>query len=95
VALACTLRLTHQGARGAAARRYSAGAQANILWSAGVKDRCEVADVIARLEAANMPTLDISGMDAARVSHHPFLLVAALPPCIMQAQHARHVAHAD
>lgn len=48
--------------------RYSAGAQANILWSAGVKDKSEVGQVISRLEAAGMPTLDISGMDAARVS---------------------------
>jgi hypothetical protein len=47
--------------------RYSAGAQANILWSAGVKDKSEVGQVISRLEAAGMPTLDISGMDAARV----------------------------
>lgn len=47
--------------------RYSAGATANILWSAGVKDKGEVGQVIARLEAAGMPTLDISNMDAARV----------------------------
>lgn len=49
--------------------RYSAGAQANILWSAGVKDKGEVGQVLSRLEEAGMPTLDISGMDAARVRH--------------------------
>lgn len=47
--------------------RYSAGSLANILWSAGVKDKSEVGEVIGRLEAAGMPTLDISGMDAARI----------------------------
>ena len=39
--------------------RYSAGAQANILWSAGVKDKSEVGQVISRLEAAGMPTLGV------------------------------------
>lgn len=48
--------------------RYSAGSLASILWSAGVKDKSEVGEVIGRLEAAGMPTLDISGMEAARVS---------------------------
>lgn len=48
--------------------RYSAGAHANILWSAGVRDGSEVAEVISRLQAADMPTLDISDMEAARVS---------------------------
>jgi hypothetical protein len=32
-----------------------------------VKDKGEVGEVISRLEAAGMPTLDISGMEAARV----------------------------
>ena len=49
--------------------RYSAGASASILWSAGVKTKGEVAAVMSRLEAAGMPTLDISNMEAARVRH--------------------------
>jgi hypothetical protein len=48
--------------------RFSAGANANILWSAGVRDRSEVTVAINRLQAAGMPTIDISGMDSARVS---------------------------
>jgi hypothetical protein len=48
--------------------RYSAGANANILWSAGVRDRSEVSAAIERLQAAGMPTIDISGMESARVS---------------------------
>jgi hypothetical protein len=60
--------LCHGVSHPAAAFRYSAGSLANILWSAGVKDKSEVGEVIGRLEAAGMPTLDISGMDAARVS---------------------------
>lgn len=47
--------------------RYSAGALASILWSAGVKDKSEVGQVISGLEAAGMPTLDISNMEAARI----------------------------
>lgn len=49
--------------------RYSAGAHANILWSAGVRERSEVTEVMDRLQAAGMPTLDISDMEAARVSN--------------------------
>lgn len=51
--------------------RYSAGAHANILWSAGVRDRSEVTEVMDRLQAAGMPTMDISDMDAARVRREP------------------------
>eukprot|EP00882_Tetradesmus_deserticola_P009548 GHRQ01010082.1.p1 GENE.GHRQ01010082.1~~GHRQ01010082.1.p1 ORF type:complete len:591 (+),score=253.76 GHRQ01010082.1:116-1888(+) len=47
--------------------RFSAGASANILWSAGVRDRSEVTQAIERLQAAGMPTIDISGMDSARI----------------------------
>lgn len=54
--------------------RYSAGASANILWSAGVRVRSEVAAAIARLQAAGMPTMDISNMESAQVAQHATLL---------------------
>lgn len=47
--------------------RYSAGPHASILWSAGVKVRDEVTQAMARLEAAGMPTIDISNMANAQV----------------------------
>jgi threonine dehydratase len=47
--------------------RYSAGATASILWSAGVPDRQAGAALVARLNAAGMPTRDISGLDAAQI----------------------------
>ncbi|KAI8464153.1 MAG: threonine dehydratase I [Monoraphidium minutum] len=47
--------------------RYSAGQLANILWSAGVPDKAAGAGLVARLNAAGMPTEDISGIDAAQV----------------------------
>jgi threonine dehydratase len=47
--------------------RYSAGQAANILWSAGVEDRAAGDSLVARLNAAGMPTLDISDIDAAQV----------------------------
>jgi threonine dehydratase len=47
--------------------RYSAGAQANILWSAGVSDKSQAAAVIERLNQAGMPTQDISDLPAAQV----------------------------
>lgn len=47
--------------------RYSAGATASILWSAGVTDKAAAVGLIQRLNAADMPTLDISDIDAAQV----------------------------
>jgi len=47
--------------------RYSAGAQANILWSAGVSEKSQAAAVIDRLNTAGMPTQDISDLPAAQV----------------------------
>lgn len=77
------------------ASRYSAGALASILWSAGVKDKSEVGQVISGLEAAGMPTLDISNMEAARVrartssgQQDPCLLASRFQPTKDSAVHA-------
>jgi len=48
--------------------RFSAGANANILWSVGVKTRAEAKDALARLQAAGMDTIDVSSMPSAQVS---------------------------
>lgn len=47
--------------------RFSAGQTASILWSAGVSDKAAAAALVGRLNAAGMPTLDISDIDAAQV----------------------------
>lgn len=47
--------------------RYSAGATASILWSAGVRNKQEAAGVMERLNAAGMATQDISDLPAAQV----------------------------
>lgn len=47
--------------------RYSAGQTASILWSAGVPDKKAAGALVARLNAAGMPTLDISDIDSAQV----------------------------
>ena len=47
--------------------RFSAGQSANILWSAGVSDKQAATALVARLNGAGMPTLDISDIDAAQV----------------------------
>ena len=39
---------------------------ANILWSAGVPGKAAAAELVGRLNAAGMPTLDISDIDAAQ-----------------------------
>ena len=60
-------------------RRYSAAAEAHILWGLGIRDRAEVAQLAERLQAAGMPTLDISGIEAAQV----------LPCSFLAGMHAR------
>jgi hypothetical protein len=57
--------------------RFSAGANANILWSVGVKTRAEAKDALARLQAAGMDTIDVSSMPSAQVSG--LLLVVPVP----------------
>jgi hypothetical protein len=47
--------------------RYSAGASANILWSAGVTDKAAASALVSRLNEAGLATLDISAIDAAQV----------------------------
>ena len=48
--------------------RYSAGEQAHILFSVGIKDATELSSLIQRLNDKNMPTQDLSGIEAAQVS---------------------------
>lgn len=47
--------------------RYSAGEQAHILFSVGIKDATELSSLIQRLNNKNMPTQDLSGIEAAQV----------------------------
>ncbi len=49
--------------------RYSAGDQAHILFSVGIKDASELSSLMQRLNDKNMPTQDLSGIEAAQVSH--------------------------
>ncbi len=48
--------------------RYSAGDQAHILFSVGIKDASELSSLMQRLNDKNMPTQDLSGIEAAQVS---------------------------
>ncbi|KAK9824814.1 hypothetical protein WJX81_000970 [Elliptochloris bilobata] len=47
--------------------RYSAGSEAHILWGAGLRAPGQAAELQARLEAAGLPTLDVSAVEAAQV----------------------------
>ncbi|DBA83534.1 hypothetical protein WJX79_001038 [Trebouxia sp. C0005] len=47
--------------------RYSAGDQAHILFSVGIKDASELSSLMQRLNDKNMPTQDLSGIEAAQV----------------------------
>lgn len=49
--------------------RYSAGDQAHILFSVGIKDATELSSLIQRLNDKGMPTQDLSGIEAAQVCH--------------------------
>jgi hypothetical protein len=49
--------------------RYSAGDQAHILFSVGIKDASELSSLMQRLNDKDMPTQDLSGIEAAQVSH--------------------------
>ena len=57
------LQITELKYRAAAA----AGGPAHVLWGAGVRGPDELAAVITRLADAGMPTLDLSGVEAAQV----------------------------
>ncbi len=48
--------------------RYSAGEQAHILFSVGIKNATELSSLIQRLNDKNMPTQDLSNIEAAQVS---------------------------
>lgn len=61
--------------------RYSAGQAASILWSAGVPDAAAGKALVERLNAADLPTTDISDIDAAQV--HLRHLVGGRPRCFM------------
>ena len=52
---------------GAVACRYSAGSEAHILWGAGLRAPGQAAELQARLQAAGLPTLDVSAVEAAQV----------------------------
>jgi len=60
----CTL---SHGRAPAAGGRYSAGSEAHILWGAGLRAPGQAAELRARLEAAGLPTLDVSAVEAAQV----------------------------
>ncbi|KAL3161440.1 hypothetical protein ABBQ32_010326 [Trebouxia sp. C0010 RCD-2024] len=47
--------------------RYSAGEQAHILFSVGIKDASELSSLMQRLNDRNMPTQDLSSIEAAQV----------------------------
>ncbi|BDA45868.1 Threonine dehydratase [Coccomyxa sp. Obi] len=47
--------------------RFSAGDEAHILWGLGIRSPSEVTDLVERLNASSMPTIDISGIEAAQV----------------------------
>ena len=47
--------------------RYSAGDQAHILFSVEIKDAAELSRLMQRLNDRQMPTQDLSGIEAAQV----------------------------
>ena len=51
--------------------RFSAASEAHILWGVGIRERGEVAALMERLSAAGLPTLDISGIEAAQARARP------------------------
>lgn len=52
--------------------RFSAGNEAHILWGLGIRSPSEVTDLVERLNASSMPTIDISGIEAAQVRFMSF-----------------------
>ena len=54
--------------------RYSAGEQAYILFSVGISDASELSSLMQRLNDKDMPTQDLSGIEAAQVMQHFTLL---------------------
>lgn len=51
--------------------RYSAGSDAHVLWGVGIREREQVTALMARLSTAGLPTLDISGIEAAQARARP------------------------
>lgn len=54
--------------------RYAAGMQAHILWSAETASLGDSAAMVDRLNAVDLPTLDISAIEPAQVPASPHLL---------------------
>ena len=48
-------------------RRYAAGSEAHILWSAETSSRGEPGAMVDRLNAVDLPTRDISAIEPAQV----------------------------
>lgn len=49
------------------AKRYSAGTEAHVLFSIRIKDAAQLEELVARLDAKQMYTDDISNLEAAQV----------------------------
>ncbi|KAG1655821.1 hypothetical protein FOA52_008384 [Chlamydomonas sp. UWO 241] len=47
--------------------RFNAGESAQVLWGAGIQDSAQLASLIKELNSANMPTVDVSKMEAAQL----------------------------
>ncbi|GAX79219.1 hypothetical protein CEUSTIGMA_g6659.t1 [Chlamydomonas eustigma] len=47
--------------------RYSATDAAQVLWGAGIRDQAELSTLVNKLNDADMPTVDISGMESAQL----------------------------
>ena len=58
--------------------RYSAGEQAHILFSVGIKDASELSSLMQRLNDRNMPTQDLSSIEAAQVLTHGYSIVTSV-----------------
>lgn len=58
--------------------RYSAGEQAHILFSVGIKDARELSSLMQRLNDRNMPTQDLSSIEAAQVGVDPMVVLPSI-----------------
>lgn len=61
--------------------RYSAAAEAHVLWGLGIRHPSEVAKVEERLNTAGFPTIDISSIEAAQVCSSSHYLLQIPPVC--------------
>ncbi len=48
-------------------RRHLEDRNNHVLWSVGVERTSEIGDLLDRLQAADIPTKDISGIEAVQV----------------------------